>query len=234
MVLVSGSFEKARLYIDIHSKDKGTGSKPGVSIAMSRQTGAGADVVSKHLVDFFKPYTKEGELEWTIFDKNLIETVLADHNLPERLAQFYEERKQSLLQSMVNEIFTGQTSYEVVKKTARTILQLVHKGNVIIIGRGATLITSGIKTVFHVRLAAPVERRIPHIMEVYELTRSEAAVFLKREDAARHNFVKRHYHKDIDDPLLYDLVINTGKCSYAEAAEIIGKTVVRRFNLQKE
>ncbi len=233
MVLISGSFEKARLYIDTHSKHWGRETKPGVSITISRQTGAGADVVSKILVDYLKPYCKEG-LGWTIFDKNLIEKVLADHNLPDRLSLFYEERKQTLLQSMVNEIFSGQTSYEVVKKTARTILQLVNKGEVIIIGRGATVITAGFKTVFHVRLIAPDENRISHIMEVYELTRNEAADFLKREDEARYNFVKRHYHKDINDPLLFDLMINTGKCSYHEAAEIICGAVVKKYNLLKE
>lgn len=234
MVLISGSFEKARLYIDTHSKHWGHEAKPGVSITISRQTGAGADVVSRILVDYLKPYSREEGLGWTIFDKNLIEKVLADHNLPDRLSQFYEERKQTLLQSMVNEIFSGQTSYEVVKKTARTILQLVNKGSVIIIGRGATVITAGFKTVFHVRLVAPPENRISHIMEVYELTRTEAAEFLKSEDEARYNFVKRHYHKDINDPLLFDMIINTGKFPYHEAAEIICNAVVRKYNLVKE
>jgi len=234
MVLISGSFEKARLYINTHSRDTGKEMKSGVSITMSRQAGAGADVVSRLLVEFLRPYVKEGDLEWTVFDKNLIERILSDHNLPERLTDFFEEKKQTLLQSMVNEIFTGHTSFEILRKTTRTILQLVHKGNVIIIGRGATIITAGMKNVFQVRLVANIEKRIPHIMEVYELTRKEAADFLKREDEARHNFVKRFYHKNIDDPLLYDLIINTGKCSYEEAAEIIGTAVVKRFNLRKE
>lgn len=231
MVLVSGSFEKARLYIDTHSKQRGNYVKPGASITISRQTGAGADVVSRLLVEYLKPFSKKGGLGWTIFDKNLIEKVLADHNMPHRLSQFYEERKQTLLQSLVNEVFTGRTSYEVVKKTARTILQLVHKGNVIIIGRGATVITASVKTVFHVRLVAPVEDRIPHIMEVYELTRNEAADYLKREDEVRYNFVKRHYHKDINDPLLFDIVINTGRCSYNDAAEMICNAVVNKYDL---
>jgi cytidylate kinase len=232
MSLVLGSFEKARLYINTHSKDVGREKITGPSITLSRETGAGADVISEKLVNFFKPYQEEGSLDWTVFDKNLINQILLDHNLPERLAQFYEEKKLTLMQSIINDLFYGHSSYEVIKKTAGTILQLVNRGNVIIVGMGGSVITSNIEEVFHVRVVAPLEQRIEHAMEVYGISRSKAFEFVPKEDQARKNYLKNYYHKDVDDPLLYDLVINTGTCSYEEAAEIIGGAVLRKVGVK--
>jgi CMP/dCMP kinase len=228
MSLTLGSFEKAKLYINTHSKERGIGKITSHSITLSRQTGAGADVISMKLVEFFKPYLEEGSLDWTVFDKNLIYKILEDHNLPERLAQFYEEKKQTLMQTIINDLFYGHSSYEVIKKTARTILQLVNRGNVIIVGMAGNIITANMDEVFHVRVVAPIEQRIEHVMEVYNLTRKEAMDFVPKEDINRRHYLKTYYNKDVDDPLLYDIIINTGECTYDEAAEIIGKAVLKR------
>jgi cytidylate kinase len=232
MSLVLGSFEKARLYIETNSKYTEYERTARPSITFSRETGAGADVISEKLVEFFRPYQEEGSLDWTIFDKNLINKILQDHNLPERLSRFYEEKKQTLMQSIINDLFYGHSSYEVIKKTARTILQLVNRGNVIVVGMAGSVITANLEEVFHVRVVAPLEQRIEHAMEVYNLSRSKAAEFVPKEDEARKHYLKFFYHKNVDDPLLYDIVINTGTCSYDEAAEIIGSAVLKRAGVK--
>jgi cytidylate kinase len=40
-------------------------------------------------------------------------------------------------------------------------------------------------------------------------------------DQGRKRYVTKYYEKDIDDPLLYHLVINTDRVSYPEAARVI-------------
>jgi CMP/dCMP kinase len=233
MGLVLGSFEKARVYIETHSKETDQEIKSGLSITLSRQTGAGADIISRKLVDFFRPYQNEESLDWTIFDKNLIDKILEDHHLPERLSKFYEEKKQTLMQQFVNDLFYGHSSYEVIKKTAHTILQLISRGNVIIVGMGGNVITSERKEVIHVRVVAPTENRIVHAMEVYNISRAEAVKFVPEEDHRRKQYLKSYYHKDVDDPLLYDMIINTGECTFDEAADAIGNLVLKRFNTLK-
>jgi cytidylate kinase len=46
--------------------------------------------------------------------------------------------------------------------------------------------------------------------------------------------LKEHYEKDIDDPLLYDLVLNTDRMPYEEAARLIGDAVIHEFHLGKQ
>ena len=55
-----------------------------------------------------------------------------------------------------------------------------------------------------------------------------AEEFLKTEDEGRKSYLKNYFGKNIDDPLLYDLVINTDLISYEEAAHMIGRAVILR------
>jgi cytidylate kinase len=47
------------------------------------------------------------------------------------------------------------------------------------------------------------------------------------EEQARARYVKTYFHADINDALLYHLVINTSRVGCANAARIIGDEVLR-------
>jgi cytidylate kinase len=232
-MLVKGSFQKAKLYIESHSKDSDQlyrPSKKGPCITISRETGAGADKVSEALVEFFQLFNDEHSIPWTAFDRNLIEKVLEDHHLPQKLCQYFVEDKLSELKSMVNEIFGIHPNIGLLlKNTSHTVLQLAEKGNVIIVGRAGNIITAGLKNTFHVRLVAPLEARVRHIEEVYNLTPGKAIEFIKREDLARKHYLKYYFNKDVDNPLLYHMVINTGQFSYTKTARMVGLAVLEKF-----
>lgn len=133
------------------------------------------------------------------------------------------------LQDITNELFgLHPASWMVVEQTAETILHLAELGNVIIIGRGANVITTRLPDVFHVRLVAPLEKRIEHAHEFYEMTKKEARAFCLREDLGRVRYLKKYFKADINDPLLYHLTINTGLVSYDEAARLIAEATVAK------
>ena len=48
---------------------------------------------------------------------------------------------------------------------------------------------------------------------------------LKREDHARRSYLKQHFHCSIDDPYLYDLVINTDRISDDAVVDLIVSTL---------
>jgi hypothetical protein len=71
----------------------------------------------------------------------LLKKVLEDNNLPLTLSKIMEEEKYLVIKSIANELLGGHaTSWSLVHKTTETILQLVHIGNAIIVGRGANII----------------------------------------------------------------------------------------------
>lgn len=230
-MLTKGAFEKAKNYFESHhkfSEDKKLYWGPCITI--SRQTGAGADKISEALIKFFDGFKKENSPQWTVFDKNLIEKVLEDYKLPHQLAEVMEEKKYSAIISMANELLGGQPGiWDLIHKTTRTILRLGQTGNVIIIGRGGNIITAHLKNSFHVRLVASMEDRIKHVQEYYQLDRTKSIEFIKKDDAARKNYLMTYFNKNIDDPLLYHLTINTTILPYEDAAQLIGMQVMHKF-----
>jgi cytidylate kinase len=192
------------------------------AVTISRQAGCGAVVVAQKLAECLQARKAHNGSQWTVFDRNLVERVLEEHNLPQRLAKFMPENWTSEIEDIIDDLFGLHPPTEIlVRQTAETILRLAKLGNMIIIGRGANVITAKLDSVFHVRLVAPLERRVERIEESDHLDQAGALELIRREDKGRTRYLKKYYHKDINDPLLYHLVINTGLVGYEGAARII-------------
>jgi cytidylate kinase len=191
-------------------------------ITVSRQAGAGAKVVAAELAIRLQARGEPGASPWTVFDRNLIDRVLKEHRLPERLAEFMPEDRLSGIADTVDQLLgMHPPSWVLVRKTADTILHLAELGNVILIGRGANVVTSRLRYAFHVRLVGSVERRIEHVQDYLHLDPRAASEYVRREDLGRRRYLKKYYGRAIDDPLQYHLVINTDRLPYAEAAAVI-------------
>jgi hypothetical protein len=199
------------------------------AVTISRQTGSGAHVVAERLAACLQAHTPKDARPWTVFDRNLVEKVLEDHNLPQRLARFMPEDRVSEIANTMDELFgLHPPSWTLVRQTTETILHLAELGNVILIGRGATVITSKLDYVFHVRLVGSLETRIVRIQELHRLDKAAALKLIRREDRGRRRYLKTHFNTDIEDPLLYHLVINTDLVSNENAAQLIADAMLKR------
>jgi cytidylate kinase len=199
------------------------------AVTISRQTGCGALAIAEKLANYLQARTPEDKPHWTVFDRNLVERVLVEHSLPQRLARFMPENWSSEIEDTLDELFgLHPPSWLLVRETAETILRLVKIGNVIIIGRGANLITSKFDSVFHVRLVAPLQQRAQHIQETEDLDRRAALELIHREDKGRKRYLRKHYEQDINDPLLYHVLLNTGLLDYDRTARLIGGIVLEK------
>ena len=79
--------------------------------------------------------------------------MLEEHSLPKSLARFMPEDRISEVSDTMDELFgLHPPSWDLVHKTSETILHLAQLGHVIIIGRGAKVITAKLDGVLHVRL----------------------------------------------------------------------------------
>ena len=194
------------------------------AITISRQAGSGAGIVAEEVSKLLQEHNPKQESPWTVFDRNLMAKVLEDHHLSTRIAKFLPEDRLTELQDITDELFgLRPASWTIIEQTSETILRLVEMGSVIIIGRGANVITAKLPNVLHVRLVSPLEKRIEHARKFYEMSHKEAREFCLREDLGRTRYLRKYFKSDIDDPLLYHLVINTGLVSHAEAAQLIAK-----------
>jgi cytidylate kinase len=222
--------ERCLSFINCQLQPPGKSAKNGAlrrAVTISRQTGSGGHVVAERLAEYLQRRSPREPCPWTIFDKNLVEKVLEDHHLPKQLARFMPEDRITEMSDTMDELFgLHPPSWTLVRQTAETILRLAELGNVILIGRGANLITARLESVFHVRLVGSIERRTEWIRQQHGVGSKAAAEIIHREDRGRQRYLKKYFGKDIDDPLLYHLVINTDLISFPEAARTIGDAVL--------
>lgn len=192
------------------------------AVTISRQAGSGAHALAELLAAELSAHEPHGSTGWTFFDRNLVEHVLADHHMPARLARFMPEDRVSDISDVMDELFgLHPPSWLLVRQTSETILRLARLGKVILIGRGANLITRRLPYVFHVRLVGSLEKRVERLQKSEQLRRQAAIRFAQREDLARQRYLKQFFGKEIDDPLLYHLVINTDLISIQDAARMV-------------
>jgi cytidylate kinase len=199
------------------------------AVTLSRQTGSGGHIVAEELANFLQAFSPPGIAPWTVFDRNLVEKILEDHHLPGRLARFMPEDRISEISDTMEEMFgLHPSSWNLVHKATETVLRLAELGHVILVGRGAQVITRKLPYVFHVRLVGSLSRRIAHIQEIEHLSLKAARELVLAEDQGRRRYLKKYFGKDIDDPLLYHLVVNTDRMTYEGAAHLIGEAVMSR------
>ena len=228
-----GSYEKCKHYIETHSplnEILPTRVHNYPCITISRETGAGAQLVCKELIKILESISESDEVNWTYFDRELIEKVLDDHNLPKQINKYMKEDKYRYLSEDVNVLLGLHPSQRtLLQKISESILQLARMGKVIIVGRGANIITAKLKNSFHVRLVAPLPNRVRHIMKIENLNKKDAEAFVKHKDKARREYIKSSFSKNVEDIEMYHIVVNTGLMSYKESAEIIAGAVMKKF-----
>jgi cytidylate kinase len=198
-------------------------------ITVSRQSGCGAHVFAEELAAWLQSHLPQGTVPWTIFDRTLVEAVLQDHHLPSRLAAFMPEDRVLQLDDIIHDLFSLHPPSEtLVRQTSETILRLAELGNVIILGRGANIITARLPWALHVRLIGSVQRCVAHMQTFDKLNEKDALARIEREDGGRRRYLKRYFGKDIDDPLQYHLVINTDWVTLRQAAAMVGDLALNR------
>ena len=61
-------------------------------VTISRQTGAYGFTVPLGLCEYLKKNDRRAKCPWAVFDKELIEKIVQEHNLPKRSSLIYQKR----------------------------------------------------------------------------------------------------------------------------------------------
>lgn len=203
---------------------------PPPTVTISRLTGSGGIPIAERLAAWLQTHRPGRAAPWTVFHRTLVERMLAQHNLPSKLAAFVPEGRKSYLEDALEELLgLHPSSTSLVTQMTQTILRLAELGDCIIIGRGAHVILARCPTAFHVRLVSALEKRVERVMADKQLSADDARKFIRKEDADRISYVRTNYDADLTDPTLYHLTLNTDFFPADEAAELIGQAVLRHF-----
>ena len=89
------------------------------------------------------------------------------------------------------------------------LLECARKGNVVLYGRGAQDILAGMDNVLRVRFIAPFEERVENFAEREWIDPDLARELIRKSDHQRGGFIHFYFDRDWNDPLCYDLIVNT-------------------------
>jgi hypothetical protein len=219
------AFERCKAFIDSNfiegaARPPKRARRPALTI--SRLPWCGAHEIGKELLRLLETDAELGKESWGFFDRDLVHRVLEDHHLPKRLARFMEEDKDHEVSGLINEILGLHPSlWELFHHTCDTVLKLAQMGNVILIGRGAHVLTRGMPWVLRVRVVAPFAYRLKRAMGETGLPEGRAWRRLRQDDQARAAYIRSHFNESVDDPFAYDLALNTANWTPPECAGIL-------------
>ncbi|HMA33404.1 MAG TPA: cytidylate kinase-like family protein [Chloroflexia bacterium] len=177
-------------------------------ITISRQYGAGGSELARLLAARFGFRVIDNELlvlaaERSGLDLAKIERVYQQRPTFQDL-RVYKERSEKYLAAV----------HDVLETLAR-------EGNVVVVGRGANLALLHHPNVFNLRVVADFAARLAHVQQREGLDESAARRTITEADYAREAYYRYLYNVMPDDPLAYDLILNTSRLPLAEASALV-------------
>jgi len=109
--------------------------------------------------------------------------------------------------------------------TEQIIREHAASGSAVIVGRAGMIVLADHPHVVRVRLSGPLEQRIEQAVRLHGLSQEEAGRQARENDSVREAWVQRFYGRDVKDPSLYDLVINSTRFEAASCVELIAAAV---------
>jgi hypothetical protein len=169
-------------------------------ITVSRQHGTIGSEIAARLAERF---------QYTLLHRDIIDRICESTDYSRRLLESLDEHAQSQLTTWVQSMLAGRYVDEgdYVRALLKTIYSIARLGGVVVVGRGSNFVV-GLERGFHVRVVAPRDRRVEHLVQRSGMTPRDALHEIDSTDRHRAEFVRRVYGRSTDDPLAYDVVVN--------------------------
>ncbi|HEX7653107.1 MAG TPA: cytidylate kinase-like family protein [Verrucomicrobiae bacterium] len=200
------------------------------TITLSYQTGIDIQEIAGQLIHQLEPVGPQGNQPWQILDRELVAAALEQQHWPAQLAGRIEEAKRPVIEEWLDDVFGFQPpAWLFVPQMTKVIASLAHRGGVILIGHGASVVTAEMSNVLHVRVTGSPAKRAEYLQRSRQLPAAEAAHLIRQSDQQRADFLKAYFKSRLDNELLYDLTINTDRLARASVASLIAESARRFF-----
>lgn len=175
-----------------------------------------------------------GSLAQDIAEQLAAELNLAtlQHEIAERVAE-----KMHVSRSLINRLRGGKAGtierlrtdrHAMALYSSEEVLEAAAKGNVVIRGWGATQLLRSVPHVPCIRIMRPFDQRVQWLMnEIDTDDRSVAEAEIQRSDQANASRMHEQFGVEWNQPVLFDMVLNTDRLSVDTCVQMI-KTLLAR------
>jgi len=105
------------------------------------------------------------------------------------------------------------------------IRDLAQSSSIVIRGRGSQFILKDYPGTLRVLIVAPLQMRVKRVAESAKSDERTAKKEIENYDSSRREFIKKYFHAALENPLDFDLVINTELVTFEDAAVIIANAL---------
>ncbi|TWU24797.1 cytidylate kinase-like family protein [Bythopirellula polymerisocia] len=186
--------------------------EPGVTIAISRERGAGGRAIAQLVAD---------QLGWPVYDQALVDKIAEDSAVRLQLLDKLDEKCPNWLDECLHSFHEERhlSGVGFAMRLQKVLFALYRHGNCVILGRGASQVLPEKRTL-RIRLVAPILYRVQRATNHLGIS-AEAEKQVVQIDRMRVDFVKRYFHKDPTDVHEYDLTMNTARFSENDCKDLI-------------
>lgn len=188
-------------------------------ITISRQVAALGDEVAGELAK---------RLGYKFITRKEIEKRIVELGFPENKMPKFDERKPGFFASLTKD------RDEYLNYAQYAILEAAEKKNVVIIGRGAFAVLQNVPNNISIRLVADEQTRIERLRKEFNWDEKQALQRIQESDANRAGYHSSFYNADINDPVNYHAVLNTGLLNLEDAASAIANLVKQKVTEKEE
>ncbi len=170
-------------------------------------------------------------LGWQVFDKDLVEAIACNAKVRREMVEIFDERTQNAIHKWVLTLLDHESLHgdKFFKYLVTVLRSLGEHGEAIILGRGGNFVLAP-ERALRVMCVAPMATRVAYLQQHQSLDRREAQKRLEKADAERRAFIEHYYHRDPEDPVHYDLVLNMGTLTLAAAEEAVLAALRAKFH----
>jgi cytidylate kinase len=196
------------------------------AITISREYGSGGGEIARRVAE---------KLGWRLTDHEVVVHVARSLGVSESEVAIHDEYSQSLVSRILSsmravdpammvspaEEYTPPHEEEYSSAFADVVKAAAQTGNAVIVGRASQVLLADMLDVLHVRIVAPIDKRVVYVMQREGLSKEDAQTRIQDKDRQRARNIQTVYHESNEDAHLYDLIINTGVMSLDDCVDII-------------
>ncbi|MEM9302401.1 MAG: cytidylate kinase-like family protein [Pseudomonadota bacterium] len=181
-------------------------------VTISGAPGSGGDAIARDVA---------AALDVPLYDREILEEVARASGIDRRLLERLDESVSALKGAWLRAILTGENVFKdsYRRNLVNAILSIAAGGGVII-GRGANLVL-GDEQAFRVRIVGSEASRVGRMARDGGVELAKARSLVTVEDRKRSDFIRTLFGRDINDPINYDLVLNSDRLDRGMMVELI-------------
>jgi cytidylate kinase len=204
--------EQVRRWQIIRTEEKKADERISV-ITISREPGSGGNILAEHL---------SKHLEFDLFYQEFIHKMAESAHVSIRLLETLDEKGASVLEEWISSLVDKRHLWpdRYLQHLMKIIGTIGKHGRAVIVGRGANFVLPPEKRI-SLRVISPLETRIQNVSQAFGAAAAEARSRILKTESDRKAFIKKYFNEDIQNPLNYDVIINTETLSIDDAVNAV-------------